>query len=519
VKAPRVGLAGLSASDRRQLADDIERWLLDPVAFVLEVFAPGWEAAHPGHDFKLEKWHTIGLRALLGPNPRVAAQASKGVGKTAWLAWVGWWFLLCHQHSKGAACSITGANLKSGLWSELALWQGYSPLLQTLFEHKAERISARGEKLAKTWFLDSRTFQTDADPTKQNESMAGLHNDNVFILLDEVGAYPMGVFKAAQGIFTDVTATALMVVAGNCNDEDGPLGVIARDEPDRWTVIEINGDPDNPDRCARVDIEEARKEIALYGRDDPGVRVNFLGLFPKRGSNKLLGIDEVTEAMRRDAPKRNWIADPVIFGLDAAMHGDDSNVLSKRQGCMAWMRPEWIWRNLNPGPLADRIAVILNQPENKDYGALFVDVTGGWGQGVTLRLQDLGFRRVIAVDFGEAALDPQFYNRRAEMHFLMADWIKSVGCIPNDVLLRAELCAPGYEHAQKNGRSCRKVEPKVLIKARLGRSPDKSDSLGLTFAAPVYRRTRDDVTPLTQFSNETADGTPYNPYKAMRGGR
>lgn len=515
MRPARLDLASMSVGDRTLLAQSIERWLLDPALFVLEVFAPGWEAAHPGHEFRLENWHDQGLDAI-ATEQRVAAQASKGVGKTAWLAWVGWWFLLCHQHSKGAACSITGANLKAGLWSELALWQSYSPLLMALFEHKAERISSRD--FPKTWFLDSRTFQTDADPTKQNESMAGLHNDNVFVLLDEVGAYPLGVFKAAQGIFTDGTATALLVVAGNCNDEDGPLGVISRDEPDRWTIIEINGDPDNPGRCTRVDIEEARKEIALYGRDDPGVRVNFLGLFPKRGSNKLVGIDEATEAQRRDSQMRNWISDPVIFGLDAAMHGDDSNVLAKRQGCMSWLRPEWVWRNLNPGPLADRIAVILSTREHKDYGALFVDVTGGWGQGVLLRLQDLGFRRIIPVDFGENALDPQFYNRRAEMHFLMADWIKSVGCLPADPLLRGELCAPGYEHAQKNGRSVRKVEPKKDIKARLGRSPDKSDALGLTFAAPVFKRTEDDAV-FTRSSNETPDGTPYNPYKVMRGGR
>lgn len=504
----------LSPEHRAQLSADIERWSKDPQAFVLEVFAPGWEDAHPGREFRLEKWHEVALAALV-KGPRIAAKASKGVGKTAWLSWVGWWFLTCFQHPKGLAASITGDNLKTGLWSELAIWQGYSPLLSALFEHTAEQVRSRQHPT--TWFLAKRTFAKEADPNEQNASMAGFHGDNVFILLDEVGDFPVGVWRAAEGIFTDRNANALLAIVGNANNEDGPLGIIWSREAEHWQTIDINGDPDNPDRCTRVDIEEARKEIALHGRDDNVVRINYLGLFPKRGSNKLIGTDDVTAAMLRDAPKRDWQSDPVIFGLDAALYGDDSNVLAKRQGCMSWMKPEWIWRNVSPGQLASMLAKVLI--EHKGYGALFIDVTGGWGEAVRLRLEDLGYPNIIAVDFGAPALDDQYSNRRAEMHFLMADWIKKYGCLTDDAQLRVELCAPTYESVTKAGHSVRQIEPKKKIKERLGRSPDKSDALALTFAAPVFKPTLEEgLAPVYGSANSpAAQKFRKDPYAWMRG--
>lgn len=502
----------LSPADQAALTANIERWRLDPVGFVHDVFAAGWEAAHPGKKFELEKWHIKGLKALVGPRPRVAAKAAKGVGKTAFLSWVGWWFLLCFPHAKGAATSVTGDNLDTGLWTELAVWMGFSPLLEQLFEHTATAVKARHHP--KTWKLSHRTFAVDAEAGKQNESMAGLHADHVFVLIDEAGAVPVGVFRAAEGIFNDKNAHPLLVAVGNANDIDGPLGIICTQEAERWALVEITGDPDDPDRCTRVDINEAREQIRLHSRNDPVVRVNILGKFPLRGSNKLLGTDEVSDAMKRDSPERVWVDDPVIFGLDAALDGDDSNVLAKRQGTMSWSKPEWIWRNVKPRQLADMIGVILDK--NPGYGALFIDITGGWGNAVMLRLEDLRYPNIIGVDFGAPALDPQFANRRAEMHFLMADWVKGFGCLTKDEFLRAELCAPGYGSTTKGGHTVRIVEPKKDIKARLGRSPDKSDALALTFAAPVFKQD-----PLTQhaFRGGTKSGKPFNPYAHMRGER
>jgi hypothetical protein len=48
-------------------------------------------------------------------------QACAGPGKSAVLAWCGWWFLSVQgsrgEHPKGIALSITGDNLKANLWA------------------------------------------------------------------------------------------------------------------------------------------------------------------------------------------------------------------------------------------------------------------------------------------------------------------------------------------------------------------------------------------------------------------
>jgi hypothetical protein len=49
-------------------------------------------------------------------------------------------------------------------------------------------------------------------------------------------------------------------------------------------------------------------------------------------------------------------------------------------------------------------------------------------------------------------------------------------------MLHADLCAAGYSY-DSNGAM--KIEKKEDIKKRIGRSPDRADSLALTFAEPV----------------------------------
>lgn len=84
----------------------------------------------------------------------------------------------------------------------------------------------------------------------------------------------------------------------------------------------------------------------------------------------------------------------------------------------------------------------------------------------------------IPVNFSGRADDSRYLNKRAEMWFKMADWIKSGGALPNMPELIRELTAPTYTF--QNGKF--KLEEKAQIKTRLGFSPDLADALALTFA-------------------------------------
>jgi len=115
--------------------------------------------------------------------------------------------------------------------------------------------------------------------------------------------------------------------------------------------------------------------------------------------------------------------------------------------------------------------------------AIFVDETGGYGAGVIDAMRSLN-HEVIGVMFSGKASNYRYFNKRSEILFEMAEWVKAGGAIPDDRELKEELCALTYAF---QGDKLRVVE-KEIIKQQIGRSPDKADALALTFAAPVSKR-------------------------------
>src|SRR5687768_17228591 len=97
--------------------ETIVRWRTDPIAFVRE-----------GLSVEPDPWQAEALAAF-ARSPQQAIVGSKGTGKTALLAWEILNFLCTRPESNIAVTSISGDNLKDGLWKELALWIGRSPVL------------------------------------------------------------------------------------------------------------------------------------------------------------------------------------------------------------------------------------------------------------------------------------------------------------------------------------------------------------------------------------------------------
>jgi hypothetical protein len=90
------------------------------------------------------------------------------------------------------------------------------------------------------------------------------------------------------------------------------------------------------------------------------------------------------------------------------------------------------------------------------------------------------------VQFAGRPDDGKFLNKRAEMWWRMAEWIKGGGMLPkNDQLLR-ELIAPKYG-TTRSGKFF--IEEKAEIKKRLGHSVDISDALACTFFLPEQMST------------------------------
>lgn len=429
-----------------------------------------------------DAWQHDLLNAFGDPaKTRIAMQACAGPGKTAGLAWCAWNFLACYaekgEHPKGAAVSITSKNLDDNLWAELAKWRDRSAFLRHAFEWTSSRVFARDH--SETWFLSARSFSKSANAEEQGRTLSGLHSRYILYLIDESGDIEPAVGKAAEQGLSNC-AWGKIVQAGNPTSQQGMLYEAATLKRHLNELITITGDPDDPRRSPRIDIEWAREQIATYGRDNPWVMSYILGLFPPGGINTLLGPDEVNAAMRRHLRIDQYDFAPKILGVDVAGFGDDRNVIFPRQGLAAF-KPVII-RNAKPREIAARIAQAWTR---WDADACFIDDTGGWASGVIDNLQQAGFSP-IPVNFAGKAIDPRYHNKRAEMHFLAAEWVKAGGALPNMGEIQREATVSTYSF--QGGKFL--IEDKKLVKKRIQVSPDVWDAFVLTHAQQVAPRLR-----------------------------
>lgn len=472
----------------------IREWRAKPGLFVREVLRVE----------QVDAWQDEVLEAAT-VHRRIALKASKGPGKSTVLAWLMWWFLITRAHPKVVATSITGDNLKDGLWTELSKWQQRSELLKATFNWSADRVVSKHHP--ETWWASGRAWAKSANPAQQADTLAGIHADAVMFVLDESGGIPDAVMAAAEAGLANADKEAgreaLLVQAGNPTELNGALYRACTRERSLWWVKEISGDPDDPKRAPRVSIEWAREQIRKYGRDSPYVLVNVFGKFPPSQSNALLGVDECVEASRRELHESVFRDEVKILGVDVARFGDDQTVLFLRQGPVAF-KPV-CFRGLDLMQIVGQVSRVMvsHKPD-----AVFVDATG-LGSGVIDRLNQLGYG-VIGVHNGSKAMDSTaFVDRRAECWWRMASWLKAGGCIPDDAELVADLVAPTYWFEAENRL---RLESKKELKKRGLPSPDKADALALTWADVVAPKAMREMH--GQESRAALDYDPYNEREA-----
>lgn len=431
-----------------------------------------------------DPWQEQVLLAFEDPRPshqRISMQACAGPGKTATEAWCGWWFLgtqgRVNQHPKGIATSITGDNLKDNLWAEFAKWQNISPYLSNAFTWTSSKIFANDHP--ETFFLSARTWPKTASPDEQGKTFSGLHSEYVLALIDESGAIPTTVLRAAEQALSRCRFGKILQ-GGNPISLDGMLHAAAHELSDQWIIVRITGDPDDPKawvhskRLGDGPLKWAQQQIAQYGRDNPWVKAYVLGQFPPGSINALISADEVEVAMKRRIKPENYNHSQKRFGVDVARFGDDRSVIIGRQGMAVF--PPIIMRTERTTNIAARAAKAFVAWKAE---LLLVDDTGHWGHGVIDNLMTGGYP-CMGVVFSDKALNSRYHNRRAEMWIEMTRAIKQGTMLPRIPGLSQELTAATYTFY--NGRFL--LEEKDQIKLKIGRSPDIADALALTYAIP-----------------------------------
>jgi phage terminase large subunit len=167
---------------------------------------------------------------------------------------------------------------------------------------------------------------------------------------------------------------------------------------------------------------------------------------------------------------------PKVLGVDAAHEGDDCSCVTFRRGRVS------PWTKLKKGRIdgPDLAGWVIQEAD--DLGGVEAIVIELDGPGVSCydTLKRSKYADVtVGVHTGARRSDGKNYNIRAKMWRGLLDWLKDTPCsIARDGELKAEATAMRYSY--RDGLLL--MEAKKEYKKRVGKSPDRADSMALTFA-------------------------------------
>jgi hypothetical protein len=468
-----------------------------PYDFVMTMFP--WGAAntelekHTGPD----PWQSNVLKDMqtqllaggdFGTILRVAIKSGHNVGKSALLAWIGWWAYSTRVDSKGRCTANTEKQLKTILWAELQKWFSLF-LCKQFFKVTATSITSTDPNHPH-WRFDAVPWSAD-----NPDAFSGMHNfgNRVFVIYDEASGIDDSIWERTDGVTREAETQVIWVVASNPTKNFGRFYECFNKFAKSWLKFTISA----------LDVRftnkaELQQSIAEWGINDDYTKVRILGEFPSSSFSQLIPIESITSAQARQPV--SWPNEPLILGVDVARFGDNENVAVFRRGRDAREVPAQRWRGLTVPETGARIAGLIAsyQPD-----AVFID-EGGVGGGVVDYVRLLG-HSVIGINFGQSApSQPEgvlVANMRAYMYVMLQQWLRSGGVIELSETLKEQLISIEYGFTKQQAIQLMSKEDMRRLKRP---SPDWADALALTFALPVSKskwagptRIRRDYDPLS----------------------
>lgn len=218
-------------------------------------------------------------------------------------------------------------------------------------------------------------------------------------------------------------------------------------------------------------------------------RVKVLGMFPKVAEDVLIPYEWIEIANRRWELYNETGSVPYgskRIGQDVAGMGRDSSVRCDRIN--NYVFPFQAHQSAGKADHMHVAGMLANELRDIAGHVAFID-TIGEGAGVYSRLEELGFSNIVSAKNGMGARgltditgQYSFANMRAYTYWAIRDWLNpknhTEACLPPDDYLSEELTATKWKF-QSDGSII--LEKKDEIIKNIGRSPDRSDSLALTF--------------------------------------
>jgi len=462
----------------QRLASDIAGFYADPFGFVMYAFP--WAVRggpledHDGPDtWQREQLMRIGQGISDDPMSAIqeATASGHGVGKSALVSWIVLWAMSTRPHLAGWVTANTQTQLKGKTWREVAVWHKRS-INKHWFEWTATRFYQVDHP--DTWSIEAIPW------TEHNsEAFAGLHAEHVLMLMDEASGIADIIWEVSEGAMT--TPRAMWLVYGNPTRNTGRFRECFGKYKHRWHTQQVDSR-----KCKMTDKKKLGEWEEDHGEDSDFFRVRVRGEFPHRASNQFISSEIVAEARKHQCEVLEYIHSAVVIGCDVARFGDDETVITIRQGRK--VHAQHVFRQLNNMQVGAECAKVYRdyQKLGVTMGPIFVDGVG-LGSGVVDYLVSMHYP-VIDVNVGEKSVDPHMYfNKRVEIWDKGRQWLEAGADIPDAPELAEQLTDIEYDMVPHKDQI--RLEKKADMKTRGLSSPDRADSLMLTFA--------EDIVPLT----------------------
>ena len=439
------------------MSNPLEEFVLeyrdDPVKFVREVLG-----ATP------LPYQAEFLQAIADGERKMSVRSGHGTGKSTSASWAMLWYVLLRFPNKVVVTAPTSGQLFDALFAELKRWINELPdQLKPMLTVKSDRVELAAAPSEA--FISARTSRAETP-----EALAGVHSENVLLVVDEASGVPEKVFEAAAGSMSGHAATTILLSnptrsSGTFFESQTRLSGTYWTR--RWSCV------DSP-----LVSEEFVDEMRLrYGEESNAFRIRVLGEFPLADDDTIIPFHLVEAATQRDIELDEDAQ--TVWGLDVARFGSDKTVLAKRQGNV--ITEVNGWQGLDLMQTVGRVkAEYDGLPSHLRPREIMVDVIG-MGGGVVDRLRELNVP-VRGINVAESpSMGDTYTNLRAELWFKMRGWLEQRGAkLPKNEQLIAELTSIRYSFAS-SGKM--KAEGKDDMRKRGLSSPDYADAVCLTLAS------------------------------------
>lgn len=433
-------------------------------------------------------WNTqSNIIEALVEHDRVTARSSHAIGKSFIGSEIVLWFLNCHVPSTVVTTAPTARQVRDILWREINA------------QYNNSKYSLGGRILTQQLIMNREKWFAIGYTTEEHDTdkFQGFHNENILVLIDEACGVGDNIYEAVEGLLSSGKKTKLVLIGNPTNEATRfgdsfkstlykPFHISAFDTPN-FTQFGITLDDIKANTWKEKITEDLPRPYLVspkwvsdrymeWGENNPLFQVRVLGIFPTESIDTLIPLYWVERA-------NSFNFEPSgkkILALDVARTGEDEIVATIRHGAVVY--PQIIWFHKDTMETVGRMMNIIreNSPD-------IVNIDGiGVGGGVVDRLREiqnsgtLGNVNINDVNVGMTAnQSDRFMNVRAEIYWKLRESLEKAQIqLPIDSVLSSELCTFKYMYTSKGQL---KLEPKEDTKQRLGKSPDRSDSLALTF--------------------------------------